>query len=152
MRAKSISREFFASVAAVVLLGLGVMCLAQAALSISYFAQERRAALTGILDGAAAVSDQLAASSSSIVITEPIPDDARRQRAEKAMELFNTATQTLLFVTDDEGTVLLHTGGDDVLTGQAVSAGLLDRIPTWARWPATWGTWPTCSCFRRPSR
>ena len=49
MRAKSISREFFASVAAVVLLGLGVMCLAQAALSISYFAQERRAALTGIL-------------------------------------------------------------------------------------------------------
>ena len=128
MRAKSISREFFASVAAVVLLGLGVMCLSQAALSISYFAQERRAALTGILDGAAAVSDQLAASSSSIVITEPIPDDARRQRAEKAMELFNTATQTLLFVTDDEGTVLLHTGGDDVLTGQAVSAGLLDRI------------------------
>ena len=42
------------------------MCLSQAALSISYFASERRTALTGILDGGAAVSQQLADSSSNI--------------------------------------------------------------------------------------
>ncbi|HJD21270.1 MAG TPA: HAMP domain-containing histidine kinase [Candidatus Gemmiger faecigallinarum] len=128
MRAKSISREFFASVAAVVLLGLGVMCLSQSALSISYFAQERHAALTGILDGAAAVSEQLAGSASGIIITDPIPDESMRERAESRLELFNTATQTLLFVTDDSGTVLLHTGSDDVLTGEAVPADLLARI------------------------
>ena len=129
MRAKSISREFFTSVAAVVILGLGVMCLSQAALSISYFASERRTALTGILDGAAAVSQQLADSSSNIVITQPIQDETLRQRAQRGLELFNTATQTLLFVTDRDGTVLLHTGGD-VLTGESVPDQLLEEIDT----------------------
>ena len=108
MRAKSISREFFCQRRGGGAFGAGRHVPEPGGAVHLYFAQERRAALTGILDGAAAVSDQLAASSSSIVITEPIPDDARRQRAEKAMELFNTATQTLLFVTDDEGTVLLQ--------------------------------------------
>ena len=127
MRARSISREFFSSVAAVVLLGLGVMCLSQTALSVSYFAAERRAALTGILDGATAISEQLAASGSGIVITQPIQDEGLRQRAQSWLELFNTAAQTLVFVTDSEGTVQLHTGGD-VLTGAPVPAALLDKI------------------------
>ena len=127
MKARSISREFFASMAVVVLLGLGVMCLSQAALPISYFASERRAALTGTLDGSAAVSDQLADGSLRIVVTEPIADEGLRRQAQRAMELFNTATQTLLFVTDDKGDVLLHTGGD-VLAGSAVPADLLAEI------------------------
>ena len=129
MRSKTISREFFASVATVVILGLGVVCLSQTAMSVGYFASERRAALTGILDGAAVISEQLAAGEgdSNIIITEPIPDDTLRQRAEDWLELFNTAAQTLVFVTDENGNVLLHTGGD-VLTGESVPAELLSEI------------------------
>ena len=98
MRTRTISREFFSSVAAVLLLGLGVVCLSQTALSVAYFSGERRNALTGILDGAAAVSEMLAEDGSTI--TEPILDETLRDRAEKGLELFNTAAQTLLFVTD----------------------------------------------------
>ena len=125
MRAKSISREFFSSVAAVVILGLSVVCLSQTALSVGYFASERRAALTGILDGAAAVSEQLA--NNGISITKPIPDEQLRAQATRGLELFNTAAKTLLFVTDEAGNVQLHTGGD-VLTGEAVPADLLEEI------------------------
>ena len=125
MRTRTISREFFSSVAAVLLLGLGVVCLSQTALSVAYFSGERRNALTGILDGAAAVSEMLAEDGSTI--TEPILDETLRDRAEKGLELFNTAAQTLLFVTDEEGTILLHTGGD-VLTGSAVPQKMLEEI------------------------
>ena len=125
MRTKTISREFFSSVAAVLLLGLGVVCLCQTALSVAYFSTERRSALTGILDGASAMSEVLAEDGSTI--TEPIVDETLRDRAAKGLELFNTAAKTLLFVTDENGNVLIHTGGD-VLTGAPVPAGLLSEI------------------------
>ena len=127
MRTRTISREFFSSVAAVLLLGLGVVCLCQTALSAAYFSTERRSALTGILDGAAAMSEVLAEDGSTI--TEPIVDEALRDRAEQGLELFNTAAKTLLFVTDDEGNILIHTGGD-VLTGAPVPADMLNKILT----------------------
>lgn len=67
MRTRTISREFFSSVAAVLLLGLGVVCLCQTALSAAYFSTERRSALTGILDGAAAMSEVLAEDGLSLI-------------------------------------------------------------------------------------
>ena len=97
MRSKTISREFFASVATVVILGLGVVCLSQTAMSVGYFASERRAALTGILDGAAAVSDQLAASSSSIVITDTHTTFTKLRIVARFPTLRNPNTNTGIF-------------------------------------------------------
>ena len=129
MRSKTISREFFASVATVVILGLGVVCLSQTAMSVGYFASERRAALTGILDGAAVISEQLAAGEgdSNIIITEPIPIHAAPAGGGLAGAVQTLPPQTLVFVTDENGNVLLHTGGD-VLTGESVPAELLSEI------------------------
>ena len=43
-RRNTISREFFSTIAVVLVLGLSVMCAIQTALSAAYFVQERRTA------------------------------------------------------------------------------------------------------------
>ena len=48
-RRNTISREFFSTIAVVLVLGLSVMCAIQTALSAAYFVQERCTALNDIL-------------------------------------------------------------------------------------------------------
>ena len=59
-RRNTISREFFATIAAVLVLGLSVMCAIQAALSAAYFIGERKSSLTDVLNGATALSERFA--------------------------------------------------------------------------------------------
>ena len=47
-RRNTISREFFSTIAVVLVLGLSVMCAIQTALSAAYFVQERRTALNAV--------------------------------------------------------------------------------------------------------
>ena len=50
MKRNTISREFFSTIAGVLVLGLMLLCAIQTALSTAYFYQERRDTLTSILD------------------------------------------------------------------------------------------------------
>ena len=59
-RRNTISREFFATIAAVLVLGLSVMCAIQTALSAAYFIGERKSSLTDVLNGATALSERFA--------------------------------------------------------------------------------------------
>ena len=59
-RRNTISREFFATIAAVLVLGLSVMCAIQTALSAAYFISERKSSLTDVLNGATALSERFA--------------------------------------------------------------------------------------------
>lgn len=110
MRRQTIGREFFSIIAAVLLLGILLMGCIQTALSASYFSQERHTALTAVLDGATALSSRLAVQGS--VITRPIDDADLLKNAQEGLEVFNTASGAVVFVADEEGRVLLHTGTD----------------------------------------
>lgn len=68
-RRNTISREFFATIAAVLVLGLSVMCAIQAALSAAYFIGERKSSLTDVLNGATALSERFADEGS--IVTKP---------------------------------------------------------------------------------
>ena len=92
---KTISREFFSTIAVVLILGLSVMCAIQTALSAAYFVNERRTALTAILDGASALSQRFAEGGS--IVTRPLGDE-RAQDARSGFELFNTTSGALVFV------------------------------------------------------
>ena len=105
---KTISREFFSTIAVVLILGLSVMCAIQTALSAAYFVNERRTALTAILDGASALSQRFAEGGS--IVTRPLGDE-RAQDARSGFELFNTTSGALVFVASEDGQVLLHTDG-----------------------------------------
>ena len=124
MNRRTISREFFSTIAAVLVLGLSVMCAIQTALSAAYFVNERRAALTAILDGAAALTERFA--EAGYIVTEPLGDD-RAQSARRGYELFNTASGAMVFVTAEDGSVLLHTNGAE-FTARPVPQELLSKM------------------------
>ena len=124
MNRRTISREFFSTIAVVLVLGLSVMCAIQTALSAAYFVNERRAALTAILDGAAALTERFA--EAGYIVTEPLGDD-RAQSARRGYELFNTASGAMVFVTAEDGSVLLHTNGAD-FTARPVPQELLNKM------------------------
>lgn len=117
MKRKTISREYFGSIVALLLVSLLVMCSVQTALFTAYFTQERKTVLTSILDGATALSDRLASQGS--IVTLPMADETVREDAEQGFELFQTSAGALIFITDLQGNILLHTGGE-AFTGDAV--------------------------------
>ena len=78
-RRNTISREFFATIAAVLVLGLSVMCAIQTALSAAYFISERKSSLTDVLNGATALSERFADEGS--IVTKPLQDDDIMERA-----------------------------------------------------------------------
>lgn len=125
MRRQTIGKEFLSIIAAVLLLGIVLMCCIQTALSSAYFSRERQSALTAVLDGATALSTRLAAQGS--VITRPIDDAALLENAREGLEVFNTASGAVVFVADTDGRVLLHTGGD-VFNDARVSSALLEKM------------------------
>ena len=127
-RRNTISREFFSTIAVVLILGLSVMCAIQTALSAAYFVNERRTALTAILDGASAMSERFAEGGD--IVTQPLGDE-RAKDARNGFELFNTASGALVFVTSQDGKVLLHTDGAD-FDEQYVPQELLDEMNTGA--------------------
>ena len=123
-RRNTISREFFSTIAVVLILGLSVMCAIQTALSAAYFVTERRAALTAILDGASALSERFA--EGGAIVTQPLGDE-RTQDARSGFELFNTASGAMVFVASEDGQVLLHTEGAE-FAEQYVPQDLLDKM------------------------
>ena len=123
-RRHTISREFFGTIAVVLVLGLSVMCAIQTALSAAYFVSERRTALTAILDGATALSERFA--EAGYIVTEPLGDD-RAQSARNGYELFNTSSGAMVFITGTDGSVLLHTKGAE-FTARPVPQELLTRM------------------------
>ena len=116
-RRNTISREFFGTIAAVLVLGLSVMCAIQTALSAAYFISERKSSLTDVLNGATALSERFANEGS--IVTKPLQDDDIVEKAHSEFELFNTASGALVFIADGDGNILLHTG-DDAFTGANV--------------------------------
>ena len=124
-RRNTISREFFATIAAVLVLGLSVMCAIQAALSAAYFIGERKSSLTDVLNGATALSERFADEGS--IVTKPLQGEDVLERAHSGFELFNTASGALVFIADEDGQILLHTG-DDAFTGAGVPASYIDDL------------------------
>ena len=111
--------------ALVLLLTLALMCGIQSALSIAYFSNERMSALTSVLDGATALSNRFAAQGSDV--TQPITDEALKENIESGFELFHTSSDAVIFITDSNGQIILHTEAAD-LTGQCVSEDVLDVL------------------------
>ena len=92
-RRNTISREFFATIAAVLVLGLSVMCAIQTALSAAHFISERKSSLTDVLNGATALSERFADEGS--IVTKPLQGEDVLERAHSGFELFNTASGAL---------------------------------------------------------
>ena len=110
-RRKTISSEFFTTIAVVLIFGLAMMCGVQTAMSTAYFVRERQSALTAVLDGATALTQRFAAQGS--IVTMPLNDEALMENARSGFELFNTSSGAVVFVADAGGKVLLHTGAED---------------------------------------
>ena len=124
-RRNTISREFFGTIAAVLVLGLSVMCAIQTALSAAYFISERKSSLTDVLNGATALSERFANEGS--IVTKPLQDDDIVEKAHSEFELFNTASGALVFIADGDGNILLHTG-DDAFTGANVPEKYIAKL------------------------
>ncbi len=125
MQRKTISWEFFSSIAALLVVGLLVMGSIQTTLSGFYFSNERRTSLTSILDGATALSQTFAEYGS--IVTQPIDDETAKEGARSGYALFHTTYNALVFVTDRSGTVLISSNPED-FTGQAVPAAILQKM------------------------
>lgn len=123
---KTFGRELFSSMAVTLVAGLALMCGIQTALSTVYFAHERRTALTSVLDGAAMLSRRLAGEGT--VVTLPDIDQTLLQNARDRLALFETVSGAVVFVADENGDILLHTGPDEMLTGRPVDAGRLAAL------------------------
>lgn len=123
-RRNTISREFFSTIAVVLILGLSVMCAIQTALSAAYFVNERRTALTSILDGASALSQRFAEDGN--IVTRPLGEELAKD-ARSGFELFNTTSGALVFVASEDGRVLIHTDGADFVQ-QDIPRELLDEM------------------------
>ena len=124
-RRNTISREFFATIAAVLVLGLSVMCAIQTALSAAYFVQERRTALNDILNGASKLCETFAEDGS--VLTRPLDNEQAKENARNGFDLFTTSSGAVLFVADENGDILLHTGSED-FTEQPIPADMLAEM------------------------
>ena len=95
-RRKTISSEFFTTIAVVLIFGLAMMCGVQTAMSTAYFVRERQSALTAVLDGATALTQRFAAQGS--IVTMPLNDEALMENARSGFELFNTSSGAVVFV------------------------------------------------------
>ena len=126
-RRNTISREFFSTIAVVLVLGLSVMCAIQTALSAAYFVQERCTALNDILNGASKLCETFAEDGS--VLTRPLDNEQARENARNGFDLFTTSSGAVLFVTDENGDILLHTGSED-FTEQPIPADMLAEMDT----------------------
>ncbi len=126
-RRNTISREFFSTIAVVLVLGLSVMCAIQTALSAAYFVQERRTALNDILNGASQLCERLAEDGS--VLTRPLDNDETREYARRGFDLFTTSSGAVLFIADENGDILLHTGSED-FTEQPIPTDMLAEMDT----------------------
>ena len=124
-RRNTISREFFSTSAVVLVLGLSVMCAIQTALSAAYFVQERCTALNDILNGASKLCETFAEDGS--VLTRPLDNEQARENARNGFDLFTTSSGAVLFVTDENGDILLHTGSED-FTEQPIPADMLAEM------------------------
>ena len=107
---RSVSGEVFATFASLLVVALALMCMTQTGLSCAYFAQERKEALTAVLDGATAMAETYA--SEGNIVTQPGGDSELIEHAKTGFELFNTSSDALVFVADREGNILMHTGKD----------------------------------------
>lgn len=107
---RSVSGEVFATFASLLLVALVLMCMLQTGLSCAYFAQERKSALTAVLDGATAMAETYA--SEGNIVTLLGGDNELVERAKTGFELFNTSSDALVFVADRDGNILMHTGKD----------------------------------------
>lgn len=125
MQRKTISWEFFSSIAALLVVGLLVMGGIQTTLSGFYFSNERRVALTSILDGASALSQTFAEYGS--IVTQPIDDETAKEGARSGYALFRTTSNALVFVTDRSGTILISSTPED-FTGETVPAAILHQM------------------------
>lgn len=96
----------FATFASLLLVALVLMCMLQTGLSCAYFAQERKSALTAVLDGATAMAETYA--SEGNIVTLPGGDNELVERAKTGFELFNTSSDALVFVADRDGNILMH--------------------------------------------
>ena len=126
-RRNTISREFFSTIAVVLVLGLSVMCAIQTALSAAYFVQERRTALNDILNGASKLCETFAEDGS--VLTRPLDNEQAKENARNGFDLFTTSSGAVLFVADENGDILLHTGSED-FTEQPIPADMLAEMDT----------------------
>ena len=108
-------------------LGLSVMCAIQTALSAAYFVQERHTALNDILNGASKLCETFAEDGS--VLTRPLDNEQARENARNGFDLFTTSSGAVLFVTDENGDILLHTGSED-FTEQPIPADMLAEMDT----------------------
>ena len=124
-RRNTISREFFSTIAVVLVLGLSVMCAIQTALSAAYFVQERCTALNDILNGASKLCETFAEDGS--VLTRPLDNEQAKENARNGFDLFTTSSGAVLFVTDENGDILLHTGSED-FTEQPIPADMLAEM------------------------
>lgn len=80
---RSVSGEVFATFASLLLVALVLMCMLQTGLSCAYFAQERKSALTAVLDGATAMAETYA--SEGNIVTLPGGDNELVERAKTGL-------------------------------------------------------------------
>ena len=128
---RSVSGEVFATFASLLLVALVLMCMLQTGLSCAYFAQERKSALTAVLDGATAMAETYA--SEGNIVTLPGGDNELVERAKTGFELFNTSSDALVFVADRDGNILMHTGKDVGSEGYLFAATPVHALAVYIR-------------------
>ena len=106
---RSVSGEVFATFASLLLVALVLMCMLQTGLSCAYFAQERKSALTAVLDGATAMAETYA--SEGNIVTLPAGTMSWWSEPRPALNCSYIIGRTCVCGRPD-GNILMHTGKD----------------------------------------
>ena len=119
---KSVSQTYFMTIATVILFGLFSMGILQTGMSIHYFTNERRQAMSNALDILEAQTEYFAdAGSNSQAVM-------RGEGLGRQLDLINSTTQTMLIIADSEGQIVRSAGGSKSIDGVHLTDTVLDRL------------------------
>ena len=119
---KSVSQTYFMAIATVILFGLFSMGILQTGMSIHYFTNERRQAMSNALDILEAQTEYFADAGS---------DSQAVMRGEgfgRQLDLINSTTQTMLIIANKDGQIVRSSGGSKSIDGVHLTDTVLSRL------------------------
>ena len=119
---KTISNMYFTTTAILLVAGITVMGFVQMYLAISYFVNERKSALSGVV--------QVAAKQVSLLQPDedlPQLSEENWERMQRALSIVSETSDSSLLLADDQGNVILAAGFDRAL-GAQIPQTVLDQM------------------------
>lgn len=119
---KSVSQTYFMAIATVILFGLFTMGILQIGMSVHYFTNERRQAMSNVLDIMEAQTEYFSK------IDADGHDVAQDDTLGRQLDLINSTTQTMLIIADSDGLAVRSAGDTEHMNGTHLTQQVMQRL------------------------